>query len=47
MFGVEPQTVTGWAKAGRLTSIRTLGGHRRFDAAEVQVLLRRLTSDGV
>ena len=30
LFGVDPKTVTRWAKAGKLTSIRTLGGHRRF-----------------
>lgn len=30
MFRVDPKTVTRWAKAGKLTSIRTLGGHRRY-----------------
>ena len=30
LFGVDPKTVTRWAKAGKLTSIRTLGGHRRY-----------------
>ena len=25
MFRVDPKTVTRWAKAGKLTSIRTLG----------------------
>lgn len=39
LFAVDPKTVTRWAKTGRLTSIRTLGGHRRFRAAEVQQLL--------
>jgi excisionase family DNA binding protein len=29
LFRVDPKTVTRWAKAGKLTSIRTLGGHRR------------------
>ena len=37
--GVDPKTVTRWAKAGKLTSIRTLGGHRRYRAAEVRALL--------
>jgi excisionase family DNA binding protein len=41
MFRVDPKTVTRWAKAGKLTSIRTLGGHRRFELAEVQDLIRR------
>src|SRR3982074_804287 len=28
MFRVDPKTVTRWAKAGKLSAIRTLGGHR-------------------
>ena len=39
LFRVDPKTVTRWAKAGKLTSIRTLGGHRRYRAAEVRALL--------
>lgn len=39
LFRVDPKTVTRWAKAGKLTSIRTLGGHRRYKASEVQSLL--------
>ena len=39
LFRVDPKTVTRWAKAGKLTSIRTLGGHRRYRATEVQALL--------
>lgn len=39
-FRVDPKTVTRWAKQGKLTAIRTLGGHRRFRAAEVDKLLR-------
>jgi len=38
LFGVDPKTVTRWAKAGKLTSIRTLGGHRRFRKSEVDYL---------
>jgi excisionase family DNA binding protein len=34
-FKVDPKTVTRWAKAGKLNSIRTLGGHRRYLEAEV------------
>lgn len=40
-FKVDPKTVTRWAKAGKLTSIRTLGGHRRFMRAEVEKLTAR------
>lgn len=39
MFRVDPKTVTRWAKAGKLTSVRTLGGHRRYREAEVHALL--------
>jgi excisionase family DNA binding protein len=39
MFRVDPKTVTRWAKAGKLTSIRTLGGHRRYRESEVRKLL--------
>ena len=38
LFRVDPKTVTRWAKAGKLTSIRTLGGHRRFRKSEVDDL---------
>lgn len=39
LFRVDPKTVTRWAKAGRLTSYRTLGGHRRYLESEVRALL--------
>ena len=39
MFRVDPKTVTRWAKAGKLSSIRTLGGHRRYRESEVRGLL--------
>jgi excisionase family DNA binding protein len=39
MFRVDPKTVTRWAKAGKLTSIRTLGDHRRYRESEVRSLL--------
>lgn len=40
MFRVDPKTVTRWAKAGKISAIRTLGGHRRFHESEVRQLLR-------
>jgi excisionase family DNA binding protein len=40
---VDPKTVTRWAKAGKLTSIRTLGGHRRYKESEVKALLKTIT----
>jgi excisionase family DNA binding protein len=35
VFRVDPKTVTRWAKAGKLSFIRTLGGHRRYLESEV------------
>jgi excisionase family DNA binding protein len=45
LFRVDPKTVTRWAKAGKLTSIRTLGGHRRYPADEVHALLERFATN--
>lgn len=35
LLRVDPKTVTRWANQGRLFSIRTPGGHRRFKASEI------------
>jgi excisionase family DNA binding protein len=45
LFRVDPKTVTRWAKAGKLTSIRTLGGHRRYKESEVKALLVTTTGN--
>jgi excisionase family DNA binding protein len=42
LFRVDPKTVTRWAKAGKLTSIKTLGGHRRYKESEVKELLKSI-----
>ncbi len=39
LFRVDPKTVTRWAAAGRINSLRTPGGHRRFRESEVRALL--------
>lgn len=39
LFAVDPKTVLRWADSGKLPSIRTLGGHRRYPEAEVRALL--------
>ncbi|GAA2721840.1 BldC family transcriptional regulator [Cellulomonas aerilata] len=39
LFRVDPKTVTRWAKAGKLSAVRTLGGHRRYLESEVRDLL--------
>jgi excisionase family DNA binding protein len=41
LFRVDPKTVTRWARAGRLDAVRTLGGHRRYRAAQVHALRKR------
>jgi excisionase family DNA binding protein len=33
---VSPKTVSRWAKDGKLPFLRTLGGHRRYPAAEIR-----------
>jgi DNA-binding transcriptional MerR regulator len=38
LFDVDPKTVSSWADAGKLTVVRTLGGHRRYLQAEVLAL---------
>ena len=45
LFRVDPKTVPRWAKSGKLTSIRTLGGHRRYKESEVKALLLKTTSN--
>jgi excisionase family DNA binding protein len=42
-LGVSAKTVSRWAKQGRLAHQRTLGGHRRYDPAQIDQLARELT----
>jgi len=46
LFRVNPKTVTRWARAGKLTAIRTLGGHRRFRASEIRRCLEEMSTEG-
>ncbi|MCL2089994.1 MAG: BldC family transcriptional regulator [Micrococcales bacterium] len=39
LFRVDPKTVTRWARSGKLSAVRTLGGHRRYRESEVMHLL--------
>lgn len=43
LFQVSERAVTDWARKGRIPSVRTPGGHRRYPADEVWALLE----DGV
>ena len=45
MFRVNPKTVTRWARAGRISAVRTLGGHRRFRASEIRGILEETTQE--
>ena len=46
MLGVSPNTVTRWAREGRLPCQVTLGGHHRFDRELVDQLRRSLYRAG-
>jgi excisionase family DNA binding protein len=39
MFRVNPKTVTRWARSGRISAVRTIGGHRRFRSSEINRFL--------
>lgn len=39
LFAVDPKTVSRWANSGKITTVKTLGGHRRFRAAEIRAML--------
>ena len=43
LFRVDSKTIGQWARAGKLGSIRTLGGHRRYRESEVRALLEGQT----
>lgn len=42
IFQVSPSTITRWASAGKLPAVKTLGGHRRYEARAVRELAHRL-----
>jgi excisionase family DNA binding protein len=42
MFGVTPRTIQMWADSGMIEVTKTLGGHRRITALEVERLSREL-----
>lgn len=39
LFQVSERTVSEWARQGRIPSVRTPGGHRRYPADQVRHLL--------
>jgi excisionase family DNA binding protein len=38
-LGVTPNTVTRWSRAGKISAIQTMGGHRRFRLSEIERVL--------
>lgn len=40
-LGVSVETVRRWAVEGKLTPVRTVGNHRRFQTADVDALSGR------
>jgi len=42
LFQVSERTVSEWARRGRVPSVRTPGGHRRYPAEQI----RQLFADG-
>ncbi len=42
LFRVDPKTVSRWAISGRIPSVRTPGGHRRFREDDVRSLMHGL-----
>ncbi len=45
IFQVSPSTVTRWAEAGKLPMVKTLGGHRRYEANTVFKLVKQLSEE--
>jgi excisionase family DNA binding protein len=39
LFHVTERTVTEWARKGRIPSVRTPGGHRRYPASGIRQIL--------
>ena len=39
LFQVSERTVSDWARRGRIPSVRTPGGHRRYPADEIRRIM--------
>lgn len=46
LLGVSPNTVTRWAREGRLPCHVTLGGHHRFESQVIEQLRQSLSRSG-
>ena len=45
LFQVSERAVTDWARKGRIPSVRTPGGHRRYPADDIRALLEQASSE--
>jgi len=45
LFRVSPSTVKRWDAAGKLASVRTPGGHRRYRLSQVRAVFNALGGD--
>jgi excisionase family DNA binding protein len=39
LFRVDPKTIAGWERSGRLAAVRTPGGHRRYPLTVIEEVL--------
>ncbi|MER7128278.1 BldC family transcriptional regulator [Streptosporangium saharense] len=39
IFGVDPKTVNRWSLTGKIPSLKTPGGQRRYRQSDIDVLL--------
>ena len=47
LFQVSPSTITRWAEAGKLPSVKTLGGHHRYETKAVLEIARHLMKEEI
>ncbi len=45
LFQVSERTISDWARRGRIPSVRTPGGHRRYPAEEIRRIMREADWD--
>lgn len=45
LLHVSPETVSRWAKEGKLPFLKTLGGHRRYPEARIRELVATLREE--
>ncbi len=46
LFQVSERAVTDWARRGRIPSVRTPGGHRRYPADQIWAIFQRSGAEG-